>query len=147
MKQEQKIAIYVRTARYSQQSAESQQTSCLNFVEEQFEKDVNIEFYIDNGASGNSLERKSFQRLLSDINSGSIQMIVAYDIKGISRSNVDLNNLTKILKENKVQLITVTQGEYNLLQLGMLEFISKHLREDMSRSVKFGLQQKQRIAR
>ncbi|KLU58125.1 MULTISPECIES: recombinase family protein [Paenibacillus] len=151
MNKHQKIAIYVRTARAAQnkgeyQSVEHQRAICLNFVEEQFGKDAEVELFIDNDVSGTSLNRNRLQQLLCEINNGNVQAVVAYDIKTISRSVRDLYNLTNKLNEANVPFVTVTHGEYDQIQLRLLEYITQKMREDMSKRIKSALKHKTKKA-
>ena len=68
--------------------------------------------YDDGGFSGGNLKRPAFQRLMSDIRKGRVDMIVVYKIDRLSRSLVDWCQVLKELEDNHVSFSCVTQ-EFN----------------------------------
>lgn len=48
-----------------------------------------VEVYIDNGVSGQTFERPSFQRLLADVEAGKINCVAVKDLSRLGRSAID----------------------------------------------------------
>lgn len=68
------------------------------------------ELYADKGFSGKNTDRPAFQRMLSDVQAGRIQTILAYRLDRISRSVHDFTGLCQTLSECGVQFRSVTDG-------------------------------------
>ncbi|WP_232505411.1 recombinase family protein [Erysipelothrix larvae] len=47
----------------------------------------NVRFYVDDGESGTTMDRPNFQRLLSDIKKGNVNLVMATDSERIGREN------------------------------------------------------------
>src|SRR5688572_23385845 len=65
--------------------------------------------YDDGGYSGGNLERPAMKRLLSDIESGRIDIVVIYKIDRLSRSLTDFVRLMEVLQRYDVSFVSVTQ--------------------------------------
>lgn len=65
--------------------------------------------YDDGGFSGGNLERPGLRRLLDDIESGRVDMIVVYKIDRLSRSLADFIRLLDVLEKYGVAFVSVTQ--------------------------------------
>ena len=65
--------------------------------------------YSDGGFSGGSMERPALKRLLNDISSGKIDVVVVYKIDRLSRSLLDFAALQTVFDEHKVSFVSVTQ--------------------------------------
>ena len=59
------------------------------------------DFYVDDGYSGLNFERPDFQRLLSDIDNGSINMVITKDLSRLGRDYIQTGYYTEIYFEKK----------------------------------------------
>ncbi|MFB9265958.1 recombinase family protein [Bradyrhizobium erythrophlei] len=66
--------------------------------------------YDDGGFSGGTLERPALKRLLADVKSGRIDVIVVYKIDRLSRSMLDFLNLVELFERHGVTFVSVTQS-------------------------------------
>lgn len=65
--------------------------------------------YDDGAYSGGNMERPALKRLLEDIKSGTVQMVVVYKIDRLSRSLMDFATLAKIFEQNGASFTSVTE--------------------------------------
>lgn len=74
--------------------------------------------YKDEGISGATIEKRpDFKRLLLDIDKGLFNILIAYDVDRLTRSNNDLNDIFTIMnscKKNGVIIQTHTGGQIDL---------------------------------
>lgn len=95
---------------------------------------VHAETYSDAGFSGGTLERPAMQRLLADIETGKVDVIVAYKIDRISRSISQFYEIWNLLERCKVDFASATQ-EFNTatsqgkLMLNLLLSFAQYERE------------------
>ena len=66
--------------------------------------------YDDPGQSGATVERPALQRLLRDIESGQIDVIVIYKIDRLTRTLADFIRLIEIFDRHQVSFVSVTQS-------------------------------------
>jgi site-specific DNA recombinase len=66
--------------------------------------------YDDGGVSGGTLERPALQRLLADVKTGKVDVIVVYKIDRLSRSMLDFMNLLELFEQYGVTFVSVTQS-------------------------------------
>src|SRR5215204_154254 len=64
--------------------------------------------YDDGGFSGASMDRPALQRLLSDVQAGSIDVIVVYKVDRLTRSLADFAKLVELFDANHVSFVWVT---------------------------------------
>ncbi len=65
--------------------------------------------YDDGGYSGGTMKRPALQRLLDDVQSGKVDMIVVYKIDRLTRSLLDFAQLIKVFEANDCSFVSVTQ--------------------------------------
>ena len=65
--------------------------------------------YRDVGYSGGTLERPSLRRLMQDVESGAVQVIVIYKIDRLSRSISQFYELWRVFERRAVDLVSATQ--------------------------------------
>ncbi|OAN46091.1 recombinase family protein [Magnetospirillum moscoviense] len=61
--------------------------------------------YDDGGFSGGNLDRPALKRLLADIESGLIDVVVVYKIDRLSRSLMDFSKLVEVFDRNAVTFV------------------------------------------
>jgi len=112
----------VRVAIYTRQSVEDRTASGFTSLEAQ--RDSAIAYigamksqcweaidteYTDSGFSGGNTERPALNRLLTDIQSGQINVVIVYRLDRLSRSLLDFLNLLKYFEQYQVSFVSVTE--------------------------------------
>ena len=114
-----RIGIYLRVsteeqARIVDGSLVSQRQRLIDFVEGQNRKDngwgVVIDFYCDEGKSAKDMKRPEFQRLLKDVKSQRINVILATELSRLSRSISDFCELWDMFKKHETSFITIREN-------------------------------------
>ena len=108
--------------------------------------------YDDGGLSGGTLERPALQRLLADIDSGRIDMVVVYKIDRLTRSLADFAKLVDRLEAASCSFVSVTQAFNTSSSMGRLtlnvllsfaqferEVTAERIRDKIAASKKKGL--------
>lgn len=106
------IAIYPRKSKYSDKSDSilNQIESCKEFITRHYGENHNVFVYDgDEGFSGGNTSRPGYQKMLQDIKSGNINMVVCYMIDRISRNISDFCNFYAILQEKKCCFVSVKE--------------------------------------
>ncbi len=112
-----KIGLYIRVstdeqARVHEGSLVSQRRRLEEYVQSQNRNQKNwgmiIETYTDE-KSGKDLNRPEFQRMMSDVSCGRINVILATELSRFSRSIKDFCELWEFFKEHKTQFITLRE--------------------------------------
>ena len=65
--------------------------------------------YDDGGFSGGHTDRPALQRLLADVRSGEIDVIVVYKVDRLTRSLADFAKLVELFDKHNVSFVSVTQ--------------------------------------
>ncbi len=76
--------------------------------------------YDDGGFSGGSLERPALTKLLDDIRSGKVNIIVVYKIDRLTRSLMDFAKLVQVFDEYGVTFVSITQSFNTTTSMGRL---------------------------
>jgi DNA invertase Pin-like site-specific DNA recombinase len=76
--------------------------------------------YDDGGYSGGSTDRPDLQRLLGDIRSGKIDVIVVYKVDRLTRSLADFAKLVELFDAHSVSFVSVTQQFNTTTSMGRL---------------------------
>ena len=76
--------------------------------------------YDDGGFSGGSMERPALQRLLVDIRSGRVDIVVVYKVDRLTRSLADFARLVEIFDGEGVSFVSVTQQFNTTSSMGRL---------------------------
>ena len=78
------------------------------------------EMYDDGGFSGGTMERPAFQRLLSDVSAGKIDVVVVYKVDRLTRSLSDFGKIVDIFDKHTVSFVSVTQQFNTTTSMGRL---------------------------
>jgi site-specific DNA recombinase len=78
------------------------------------------EMYDDGGFSGATMERPAFQRLMSDIEAGQIDVVVVYKVDRLTRSLSDFAKIVDIFDKHSVSFVSVTQQFNTTSSMGRL---------------------------
>ncbi len=76
--------------------------------------------YDDGGFSGGSLERPAVQRLLADVRSGRVDVIVVYKVDRLTRALADFARLVETFDAANVSFVSVTQQFNTTTSMGRL---------------------------
>jgi len=76
--------------------------------------------YDDGGFSGGSMERPALQRLLADIASGGIDVVVVYKVDRLTRSLADFAKMVEVFDARGVSFVSVTQQFNTTTSMGRL---------------------------
>jgi hypothetical protein len=76
--------------------------------------------YDDGGFSGGHTDRPALQRLLADVRSGKIDVIVVYKVDRLTRSLADFAKLVELFDEHNVSFVSVTQQFNTTTSMGRL---------------------------
>jgi site-specific DNA recombinase len=108
--------------------------------------------YDDGGFSGGNLERPALQRLLADIRTGRIDIVIVYKVDRLTRSLADFARLVEIFDAQDVSFVSVTQqfnttGSMGRLTLNVLlsfaqferEVTGERIRDKIAASKKKGM--------
>jgi len=76
--------------------------------------------YDDGGLSGGTLERPALQRLLSDIKTGKVQIVVVYKVDRLTRSLADFAKIVDVFDAHGASFVSVTQQFNTTTSMGRL---------------------------
>src|SRR6202795_135379 len=76
--------------------------------------------YDDGGYSGGSTERPALQRLLADVRTGKVDVIVVYKVDRLTRSLADFAKLVELFDGHGVSFVSVTQQFNTTTSMGRL---------------------------
>jgi len=76
--------------------------------------------YDDGGFSGGSMERPAVQKLLNDIESGGVDIVVVYKVDRLTRSLIDFAKIVETFESNNVSFVSVTQAFNTTTSMGRL---------------------------
>src|ERR1700730_18103708 len=108
--------------------------------------------YDDGGFSGGHTDRPALQRLLEDVRSGEIDVIVVYKVDRLTRSLADFAKLVELFDQHTFSFVSVTQQFNTTTSMGRLtlnvllsfaqferEVTSERIRDKISASKRKGL--------
>ncbi len=132
-------AIYARQSidKKDSISIDTQIDLCRRFVG----SEQNYRVYTDKGWSGKNIERPEFQRLLTDIRSGTITKLIVYKLDRISRSLHDFSNLMELFRQYNVEFASTvetfdTSTAIGRAMLGIIMVFAELERENILMRVK-----------
>ena len=112
----------VRCAIYTRKSHEDGLEQEFNSLDAQYEAGENYvasqkfkgwevlpERYDDGGFSGGNTSRPALQKLMDDVRSGKVDIVVVYKLDRLSRSLLDFMNLADFFEQHNVSFVSVTQ--------------------------------------
>ena len=142
MKKELKIGIYARVSK-EEQNIETQILGLRDFCKRNNYEIV--EEYLDNGISGATDNRPSFNKLLEDMRMGKVNCVLVYKLDRIGRSLQHLLNLFEEFKNRGIEFISLTQNintstPEGKMFLRMLMVLSEFERELIVSRINSGLE-------
>src|SRR5262249_10439842 len=76
--------------------------------------------YEDGGFSGGSIDRPALRRLLEDVRTGKVDVIVVYKVDRLTRSLADFAKLVELFDQHNVSFVSVTQQFNTTTSMGRL---------------------------
>ena len=108
-----KVGIYIRLSR-DDGNIESDSIISQRSLLNQYVKENNysvVDEYVDDGFTGTNFERPSFKRMIKDIESGRINMIITKDMSRLGRDYIGTGELIeKYFPNNNVRYIAINDG-------------------------------------
>jgi len=111
-----KVALYIRLSKEDDDPKKSESESVINqrsLLQEFVEKhrlDVFGE-YVDDGFSGTSFDRPDFERMITDIKAGKVNMVLTKDMSRLGRDYIQTGfYLERFFPENNVRYISLLDG-------------------------------------
>jgi site-specific DNA recombinase len=135
-------------------SLDAQREACNAYISSQRSEGwvALASLYDDGGVSGGTLDRPALKRLLADIESGRVDVVVVYKIDRLSRALMDFTKLVEIFDRNDVTFVSVTQSFNTTTSMGRLtlnillsfaqferEVIGERIRDKIAASRKHGM--------
>lgn len=135
-------------------SLQAQREACEAYIKSQKHENWQLlpTEYDDGGYSGGNMERPALKRLLSDIKSGLVDIIVVYKIDRLTRSLMDFSKIVEILDKHKASFVSITQHFNTTTSMGRLtlnmllsfaqferEVTGERIRDKISASKKKGM--------
>jgi len=103
-------------------SLDAQREACEAFIKSQKHAGwiAVSDLYDDGGLSGGTMERPALQRLLSDIKTGKVQIVVVYKVDRLTRSLADFAKIVDIFDAQGASFVSVTQQFNTTTSMGRL---------------------------
>jgi DNA invertase Pin-like site-specific DNA recombinase len=103
-------------------SLDAQRGAAVSYIESQKHEGWLLvpDRYDDGGFSGGTMERPALQRLLRDVESSRIDVIVVYKVDRLSRSLTDFARIVEIFERHNVSFVSVTQAFNTTTSMGRL---------------------------
>jgi DNA invertase Pin-like site-specific DNA recombinase len=126
-------AIKLRCAIYTRKSTEegldqefnsldAQREACAAYISSQRQEGWQLvpTHYADGGFSGGNMYRPSLQRLLADVRSGKVDVIVVYKVDRLTRSLADFAKIVDTLDGAGASFVSITQAFNTTTSMGRL---------------------------
>ena len=135
-------------------SLQAQREACDAYIKSQKHENWQLlpTEYDDGGYSGGNMERPALKRLLSDIRSGLVDIIVVYKIDRLTRSLMDFSKIVEVLDKHNASFVSITQHFNTTTSMGRLtlnmllsfaqferEVTGERIRDKISASKKKGM--------
>lgn len=94
-------------------------------------KITNYNFYCDDGCSGTNFDRPSFQKMLSDIDEGKIDLVIVKDLSRFGRNYVETGMYVQRFTERNIRFIAADDNYDSLVNSDDLLFPIKNVVNEM----------------
>ena len=103
-------------------SLDAQYEACAAYILSQRHEGwvENPERYDDGGYSGGSMERPGVKRLMADVASGKVDVIVVYKVDRLTRALADFARIVEVLDARGASFVSVTQALNSTTSMGRL---------------------------
>ena len=105
------VAIYARKSKATKkgESIYNQIELCKKYFLNTTNEEVNFLIYKDEGWSGGNINRPQFTKLMNDAKLKRFTALICYRLDRIARNVADFSSTYKILEENKIAFISITE--------------------------------------
>lgn len=108
--------------------------------------------FVDEGESGRTVERPKFQLMLKNAGAGNFNIVVFWKLDRFCRSLVDLVNIERMLRQERVSLCSVTEfidtttpiGRFNFRNIGSFSELERELIGERARMGLYALAKQQK---
>lgn len=146
------VGLYIRVSTSKQAefgySLEGQKEEGIQEIHKRYGKDVDIRFYVDEGISAKSTNRKELNRMMHDVNTGVLDAVITYKVSRLSRNLSDSLSLVEQIHDSNIKFISIKEGEYGTpsanLQFNILSAVAQYQREELAENVQMGMTQRAR---
>lgn len=146
-------ALYIRLSqedkeKYSEsESVTNQRSMLLRYAKD---NDIRVyDIYIDDGYTGTNFDRPSFKKMISDIESGKVNIVITKDMSRLGRDYIVTGELMeKYFPSKNVRYIAINDGIDTLIDNGINEItpfkavVNDYYARDISKKVRSSLQAK-----
>src|SRR5574344_1428927 len=113
-KEQFKVGIYIRLSREDGDKQESESIGNQRNIIKRFLKENDLQFvdeYVDDGVSGTTFDRKGFNRLIQDIESKKINMVITKDMSRLGRDYINVGYyIENYFPEKSVRYVAILDG-------------------------------------
>ena len=106
--------MYIRLSREDGDKQESESISNQRNILQRYVKENNLNFikeYVDDGISGTTFDRPSFNELLQDIENQNINMVITKDLSRLGRDYIKTGfYIEDYFPKNNVRYVAITDG-------------------------------------
>ena len=114
MEQKYIAGIYCRLSKDDDRPGESMSIETQRAMLTEYCAKNNLEIYdvyVDDGFTGTNFERKAFQRLLNDIDAGTVNMVLTKDLSRLGRDYIQMGYYTEIYFPSKgIRYVALNDG-------------------------------------
>ncbi len=109
-----KVGMYIRLSREDGDKQESESIGNQRKIIKRYVKENNLELideYVDDGVSGTTFNRPEFNRLITDIESQKINMVITKDLSRLGRDYIKTGfYIENYFPEHQVRYISILDG-------------------------------------
>lgn len=146
-----KVAVYARLSREDENATESDSIKNQIDIITKYvlEKGwIIVDTYCDDGYTGTNFDRPAFKRMMADIDTGKVNMIVTKDFSRLGRDIIETNNyIQKVFPSKGIRYITVNDGidtsdDNNYFNSTFLSLFNDLYPRDISKKVRSAMDSK-----
>src|SRR5699024_10781579 len=146
------VGLYIRVSTSKQAehgySLDGQKEESVQEARRRYGERVDLRFYVDEGISAKSTNRKELNRMMHDVNKGVLDAVITYKVSRLSRNLSDSLSLVEQIHDSNIKFISIKEGEYGTpsanLQFNILSAVAQYQREDLVENVQMGMTQRAR---
>src|SRR5208337_3893318 len=103
-------------------SLDAQREACEAYITSQKHEGWTVlaTLYDDGAYSGGTMDRPALQRLLDDVRTGKIDVVVVYKVDRLTRSLADFAKIVEVFDAQRVSFVSVTQAFNTTTSMGRL---------------------------
>ena len=109
-----RVAIYIRLSREDEKDGESESVTNQKALLVKYVKDHGykiVDIYIDDGYTGTNFNRPAFMRMIKDIESGKVDMVITKDLSRLGRDYIGTGEyIEKWFPKHKVRYVSLLDG-------------------------------------